>query len=144
MATYTRRHATESEMEPIFEGYRRTVGEYVAMAWGWDESFQRDGFWMHHPLNEFEIIEVDSEFAGGLHVVEDEVDLYIRMIFLLPKFQNRGIGSALIEDIQATARKREKGLCLKVINCNPAASLYERLGFRVIDESNSSKDMRWD
>ena len=41
MATYNRRPATESERETIFEGYRRTVvGEYVATAWGWDESFQ--------------------------------------------------------------------------------------------------------
>lgn len=143
MATYDRRPATESEMETIFEGYRRTVGKYVASAWGWDESIQRSGFWEHHPLKEFEIIGLENEFAGGLHVAEDEVDLYIRMIFLLPKFQGRGIGSALIEDIHATARKRKKGLCLKVINCNPAFALYARLGFKLIDKSDCSKNMRW-
>ena len=144
MATYNRRPATESERETIFEGYRRTVGEYVATAWGWDESFQREGFWTHHPLNGFEVIEIENGFAGGLHVAEDEADLYIRMIFLLPEFQGRGIGSALINEIHATARKRKKGLCLKVICCNPAASLYERLGFKLVDENDSSKNMRWD
>ncbi|MHB1084530.1 MAG: GNAT family N-acetyltransferase [Thiobacillus sp.] len=130
-------------METIFEGYRRTVGEYVATAWGWDESFQRGGFWENHPLKEFETVEIENEFAGGLHVAEDEVDIYIRMIFLLPKFQGRGIGSALIEDIHATARNRKKGLCLKVINCNPAFALYERLVFKIVNESDSSKNMRW-
>jgi hypothetical protein len=32
---------------------------------------------------------------------------------------------------------------LKVIRCNPAKKLYDRLGFAVTGEDDSSYDMRW-
>ncbi len=143
MASYSRRPALQSEKEILFEAYWLTVGEYVSKAWGWDEKIQREGFWKHHPLTQFEVIEVEHVFAGGLHVVEDKTDLHIRMIYLLPAFQNHGIGSSMIIDIHTTAKSKNKGLRLKVINCNPVTSLYERLGFKLIDERNALKSMLW-
>jgi GNAT superfamily N-acetyltransferase len=143
MLTYDLRPATESEKDRIFESYRITVGPYVARAWGWDESFQRNDFWRHHPLEDFKVIEVKNRFGGGLHLVEDESDIYMRMIFLLPEFQGFGIGARIVTDIHDAARNKGKGLRLKVIHCNPAKRLYERLGFIVTEQDDSSQDMRW-
>lgn len=143
MTEYDVRRATESEKDRIFESYRTTVGPYVAKTWGWDESFQKGNFWKHHPLQDFKVIQVGNSFGGGLHIEEDETDLYIRMIFLLPEFQGMGIGSRLITDIHSLARDKGKGLSLKVIRCNPAKRLYDRLGFVVTAQDDSSHDMRW-
>lgn len=143
MNAYQLRPAAWSDRDHLFEIYRITVGPYVAEAWGWDESAQTSGFWKHHPLEEFKIIEVESRFAGGLHLEEDESDVYVRMIFLLPEFQGPGIGSGLIADLHGAAGRKGKGLSLKVIRCNPAKRLYERLGFVVTAQDSSSFDMRW-
>ena len=143
MASYHLRPAKESEKNRIFEGYRDTVGPYVAETWGWDESFQTANFWKHHPLRDFKIIQVEHSFGGGLYIEEDESDLYIRMIFLLPEFQGIGIGTRLVTDIHSLAQVKGKGLSLKVIRCNPAKKLYDRLGFTVTGEDDSSYDMRW-
>lgn len=143
MTPYSRRPAMPAEKARVFAGYKCTVGVYVASAWGWDEKWQRENFWVNHPLAEFEIIEVGSALAGGLHVVADPDDLHLRMIFVLPEFQNRGIGTALIREIQTAAHQGGKGLRLKVISHNPAAALYARLGFKLMDESDSSLNLRW-
>jgi len=140
---YELRAATAAEKDCIFEGYRTTVGPYVAHAWGWDEAFQREKFWEAHPLREFKVIQVDARFGGGLHVEEDAADLHIRMIFVLPEFQGQGIGSRLLTHIHCLAGHQEKGLCLKVIRANPAERLYHRLGFAVTGQDESSYDMRW-
>lgn len=140
---YDLRPATESEKDLIFESYRITVGPYVAKAWGWDESLQRENFWKHHPFKDFKVIQLENSFGGGLHMEEDESDVYIRMIFLLPEFQGLGIGTQLITDLHHVARNQGKGLGLKVIRGNPACRLYERLGFIVTGQDDTSQDMRW-
>jgi hypothetical protein len=90
MAAYYLRPAEASEKDRIFESYRATVGPYVAETWGWDESFQTANFWKYHPLRDFQFIQVEHGFGGGLHIEEDESDLYIRMIFLLPRVSRHG------------------------------------------------------
>ncbi len=105
MTNYNLRQASESDKARIFESYRITVGPYVAQAWGWDESFQHKNFWTYHPLEDFKIIELDNSFVGGLHIEEEESDLVIRMIFLLPDFQRLGIGSQLLTDLLSQARQ---------------------------------------
>lgn len=143
MADYHLRPAEHADESLIFESYRLTVGPYIAEAWGWDETYQRKGFWTELPLAGFRIIETGNLFAGALHVVEDDVALHIRMIFLLPGFQRRGIGSALIRDIQEDGRRKGKAVELKVITCNPARHWYEQLGFQAGSERDSLLDMRW-
>ena len=140
---YELRTAAESDIKRIFECYRITVGPYVEKAWGWDELTQISGFWKHHPLEEFKVIEIQNEFAGGLHLEEDQTNLYIRMIFLLPIHQGNGIGSQVITDIHNIARRSKKSLMLKVIKCNPAKDLYKRLGFELINEDETTQDMLW-
>ena len=140
---YKLRPALETERDVIFDTYRTTVGLYVKDAWGWDEKKQKEGFWIHHPVDEFQVIETDNQFAGGIHIKEDNNDIYIKMVFLLAAYQKKGIGSKLITDIQNLSRTKGKGLRLKVIKSNPALNLYQNLGFKIEYEDESSVDMRW-
>ena len=138
---YRLRAAGESDRPYLFDSYKKTLGPYVERIWGWDEAFQHSGFWKHNPLSRFQVIMVDEQAAGGLHVEEDQDGIAIRMIFVLPEFQNRGIGTSVISDVLAQARLRKKRVELKVIKHNPAKNLYERLGFEVLRSSESTLDL---
>ena len=138
---YRLRAGGEADRVFLFESYKKTLGPYIERVWGWDEAFQNLGFWKHNPLSRFQVIMVDELAAGGLHVEEDHDVIAIRMIFVLPEFQNRGIGSSVISDILAQARSSAKHVGLKVIKHNPAISLYESMGFSVRGGDTSMLDM---
>lgn len=132
---------TPDDREFIFATYKATLRPYVEWAWGWDEAFQLVGFWKHHPLEQLRLVWVEGERAGVLHV-EEQADLhFVRMIFMLPAFQGRGVGAQLLLSELARARRRGKPLHLKVIKINPAKKLYERLGFTMIGEDEATCSM---
>jgi ribosomal protein S18 acetylase RimI-like enzyme len=66
------------------------------------------------------------------------------VIELLPELQGRGIGSAVVRDLQAAAKTAGLPLRLQVLMTNPAAQrLYERLGFQVTDATATHHLMAW-
>jgi GNAT superfamily N-acetyltransferase len=142
MTKTQQRPANEDEREFIFDIYAATLRPYIEWAWGWNEAFQRDGFWKHHPIDQFRVVTVGNKIAGGIHVEEQEALNFIRMIFLLPEFQKHGVGSELLQGEIARATEVGKQLHLKVIKINPAKNLYDRLGFVVVDEDDATYHMR--
>ena len=142
MHTVHLRPAGEDDTGFVFATYEATLRPYVEWAWGWDDAFQQTGFWKHHPLEQLRLVFVEGERVGVMHVEERADVHFIRMIFLSPAFQGRGVGSRLLLAEAARARAEGKPLLLKVIKINPAKRLYERLGFAVIDEDESTCLMR--
>jgi len=61
--------------------------------------------------------------------------LAIDGIYLLPAFQRRGIGSQLVSQTIADARRVGLPVRLSAARINPALRLYRRLGFDVVGES---------
>jgi ribosomal protein S18 acetylase RimI-like enzyme len=55
-------------------------------------------------------------------------------IAVLPSLIGQGIGTALVKHLIAVARVQYPAIVLSVRAGNPAVQLYQRLGFRVIDE----------
>ncbi len=50
-------------------------------------------------------------------------------IALAPELRNQGIGTIVIREILDLAKRRAIPVRLNVLKANPAAKLYERLGF---------------
>jgi GNAT superfamily N-acetyltransferase len=136
MPSFDLRMATSKDQDFLYESYKVTLKTYVEWAWGWDETFQRDSFRKHFPIIQFQIISVNGSDAGGLYVEEQESLRFIRLIYLLPEFQNKGIGRDLIVQEMAKAKEVKKALHLKVVKINPAKSLYDRLGFMLLEEND--------
>jgi ribosomal protein S18 acetylase RimI-like enzyme len=63
-------------------------------------------------------------------------------IALLPGHRGKGIGSALLSALLVKAQSRYKAVCLSVSIANPAARLYQRLGFEVVGGDDNSLIMR--
>lgn len=139
---FTLRPACDQDQDFVFSTYESALRPYVEWAWGWDDAFQRSGFWSHHPLGQLRIVQVGGRRAGALHVEEQPTCHYVRTVFLHPEYQRQGIGGRLVMAEILRARGQGKPLHLKVIKANPARRLYLRLGFEVAGEDQATYSMR--
>jgi GNAT superfamily N-acetyltransferase len=135
------RSALASDQDWLFDTYKSTLKPYVEWAWGWDEAFQREGFLKHHPLHEFQIVMYEDQAAGALHVQSQDTLHFVRIVFLAPEFQNRGLGTRLLQNEMQRAHLVGKALHLKVVKINPAKALYERMGFQAVSQDEATFQM---
>lgn len=141
---YRLRPVTDADYDFIYALNSQTMRPYVEPIWGWDEALQREAFERRWNPDNQQIIIVDERDAGRVTLNETPELIYIAQINLLPEFQGKGIGSAVIESIKADAARARKAVELRVLKTNPGARrLYERLGFAVFDESDTHFWMRW-
>jgi ribosomal protein S18 acetylase RimI-like enzyme len=95
-------------------------------------------YYQQHYLNaEFLIIQVDGQAAGRLYLDRRPAEFRIVDISLLPEFRGRGLGEIILKSILAEAGKIKTPVRIHVERNNPALHLYERLGFRMIDDSHA-------
>jgi len=66
-------------------------------------------------------------------------------IAVLAAYRGQGIGSQLLTHLLEYAQSHYAGVCLSVSPDNPAMKLYEKLGFEVVGQQNTSLTMvkRW-
>lgn len=141
---YRLRPVTDADYDFIYALNSTTMRPYVEPIWGWDEALQREAFERRWNPDNQQIIIVDERDAGRVTLNETPELIYIAQINLLPEFQGKGIGSAVIESVKADAARAGKVVELRVLKTNPdARRLYERLGFAVFDESDTHFWMRW-
>ena len=131
------------DFEFLWQLHNAALKKYIAATWGWDEDWQRRDFEEKFNPGEGEIVVVDGEDAGFLRVGEKETETFLISIRLLPKFQNRGIGTKLIKDLLAESKAKNKPVHLHVLKVNPARRLYEKLGFKIVEEMETHFLMRF-
>jgi ribosomal protein S18 acetylase RimI-like enzyme len=104
---------------------------------------QSQDYAANYPDAAFEVILVDGAPAGRLYVDRRPDELLIVDIALLPEHRGSGVGGALLRDLQAEAAAAGKPVRIHVEHLNPALRLYERLGFRRIDDGGIYLLMEW-
>lgn len=90
---------------------------------------------VEYRLDAASVLIVDGEPAGMLKVIRDCDDWTLEQFQVAPAHQGRGLGTAVLGALVADARASGARLRLSVLKQNPAARLYERLGFRTLAES---------
>lgn len=83
---------------------------------------------------DFLVIEVDGRDAGRLYVQRSMDELLIIDIALLPTERGKGIGTRILGDLLREADEARRKVSIHVEHFNPALRLYERLGFRMVEE----------
>jgi ribosomal protein S18 acetylase RimI-like enzyme len=109
----------------------------------WNEPGQRNVVELALAQTGTFIIVAGAQDAGWLQVSESTDSIYLGQLYLAPALQNHGIGTAILMDLKDKARASGKALALDVMKDNRARLLYERLGFRVIGQSEYKLKMRW-
>lgn len=84
---------------------------------------------------EFDLILLDDLPAGRLYIWRTESQIRIMDIALLTDFQGKGIGTNILRSIIQESEKTDKKISLHVEYYNPAVRLYERLGFKKVDDT---------
>jgi GNAT superfamily N-acetyltransferase len=104
---------------------------------------QRRFYREQYPSATFEVIEVDGAPAGRLYVVEWPAEIRLMDVALLPTRRGRGVGTTLLRDLQARGEAAGKPLTIHVERFNPALRLYQRLGFRAIEDKGVYLLLEW-
>lgn len=135
VTAYSFRQAKPEDYEFLYNLHVLAMREYVELLWGWEESWQRDYYTRKFDPLTRKIIIIAGRDAGVLVIEHQEEELYLGLIEILPEFQGRGVGSAIIVDLIAQAREMNRPLSLHVLKSNDSARrLYERLGFVMVGE----------
>jgi GNAT superfamily N-acetyltransferase len=97
----------------------------------------------NYPGALLQIIERGGVAIGRLYIARWEREIRIMDIALLPEHRGAGIGTQLLRELQDEASSAGKTLTIHVERFNPALRLYERLGFRQVEDKGVYLLMRW-
>ena len=90
------------------------------------------------------ILCLENGVSVGRHLVERQTNCYRCIdLAILPEYQNRGIGTWAIRQIQQVSALESVPFRLSVTRTNPALRLYERLGFVRVSGDELSYEMEW-
>jgi len=110
----------------------------------WQFELQQREYESRFPASRHDVIVVDGTAAGRMWVGADKAQVRLLDIAILPGYQNRGVGTALIKQLIDEVRTSNKRLRHMVFVYNDDAHrFYERLGFVVIEDLGGYKHMEW-
>lgn len=148
-----KREVDDTDHPFLFQLYASTRMQELE-AWGWDEMMQQQFLQMQwnaqqrsyatqYPGAEHLLISFQAQPAGQIMVSPHDASLTLVDISLLPEFRNKGIGTTLLQELQAEAADSSRPLFLHVLPDNPAIRLYERLGFQLVEQAGIHIRMKW-
>ena len=147
------RPASTDDSEFLIRVYSNVRREEMA-SWGWSPAQQaafvrmqydarQRGYAAEYPSVETSIISVGGESVGSMIVHRCPSEVRLVDISLLPESRGRGIGGELIGRLKSEAARSTVPLRLSVLRGNPAAHLYERLGFIAKGGDAMYDEMEW-
>ncbi len=147
------RPAKEGDVEFLRILYASTREEELAIT-DWSDAQKREFCRMqfeaqfahyleHYPAADFAVIECDRVDAGRLYVHRGEGEIRIMDLALLPEWRGKGIGTFLLGELQKEAAHRNVPLSIHVERFNPALRLYDRLGFRAVEDRGVYVLLSW-
>lgn len=104
---------------------------------------QRYHYRHYFPESRFDVLTRHGEPAGRLYLETRVTRLHIIDIALLPAWQGKGLGTAVLKALIEAARDCGRGVGIFVERFNPALRLYRRLGFAEIGGDDVYLEMEW-
>lgn len=136
-----RRPVLESDREFLWKLQRETMRPHVEAIWRWEEDVQRARFDAGFRPGSIEILESHGKPIGMIEIFRLPTEWFIARMQLVPELHGKGIGTALLEGICREADREQVPVRLQVLVSNPAFRLYERLGFKVVETTDTHRRM---
>ena len=114
----------------------------LASAWiEWVDADQEAQFTNLWRPDDTKIITLKGEDIGWVEFRWTGDELFLKQLYITPKYQRQGVGSQIIRLLNEQARTA-KSMALFVLKNNPAYRFYERHGFEVVRETHTTLVMR--
>lgn len=129
---FTLSPAARSDVKPIFLLNKEIIDKYeniTKIDYPKVMKIVRNGIKEH--IHEYQRIMCGNVLAGYLLVERSEDKTELDDLFLYPEFQNKGIGTAIIQSI--TANSDNPVYLFVFIGNEGAVRLYKRLGFEIVE-----------
>ncbi|ETW95057.1 MAG: hypothetical protein ETSY1_32160 [Candidatus Entotheonella factor] len=149
----TFRPISDDDMPFLYEVFVSTrVDELAPLGWTDEQidAFLRPQFHAQHTHYHayfkgatYDLIVLDEQAIGRLYLYRTDTELRILDIALLPSHRQQGIGGVLLQDLLDEARAGQKTVGIYVEKFNPALRLYQRLGFREMEDTGVYYRMEW-
>lgn len=136
------RPGSPRDFDFAFRLYRETMKDYSAPYIRWDDKRQKTSLANQLGTAEISVITLGNADVGWLALTETQSSIVLGHFYIEPQFQNRGVGSMILNRLLATAAAKAKPVELSVLKNNPARRLYERSGFVVVSENEMKCFMR--
>jgi ribosomal protein S18 acetylase RimI-like enzyme len=137
----------------LFAVYASTRAEELAIT-GWDEANRsaflnmqframRLGYRSSFPKAEFSVVTLAGCPVGRLVVDRNADEIHVVDVALLPESRNHGLGTTILGNLLSEAQNNGKPVHLRVQKGSPANRLYQRLGFRQIEDYDLDLLLEW-
>ena len=131
--------ATSDDINPIYELCKRLIEDYeqpnaidYAKVLAWVRKK------IEHSIDEYTVIHVDGQKAGYYHFFKNDDGIFeLDDLYIFPEFQNHGIGSEVIR--KCCGSVYEPVMLYVFVRNQRAISLYERLGFKIVQMIGTSR-----
>ncbi|WP_322028787.1 GNAT family N-acetyltransferase [Paraburkholderia sp. J76] len=137
----TLRAATPADEPFLFDLRRATMDDHLKRA---GEPTDEHTHWerLRYRYDDAHIVCCGSEKLGLFKFFREAHEWTIVQIQILPTHQGRGIAARLIGELLKQADDAGVPVKLSVLKGNQAINLYQRLGFRLVDTTDTSFQMR--
>ncbi len=139
MEQFSLRMASSEDIDFIFRVRVESMKEDFARTSGWsaDEQYRKAA----DEIGQARIIMIDNLPVGVIKVLTRDNELHLHQMQILPGYQGRGIGTALVQRVLESADSRNLPVTLFVLKGARAKNLYERMGFSVVEENVNNDKM---
>ena len=138
------RPITDQDSDLLYRIFKSTrAEEFAQLDWGETEkeAFLQLQFQAQHTYYRqnytgasFDLLLIDDVPVGRLYVLRGAREIRIIDIALLPEYRGQGIGTRVLQELLEEADRAAKSVTIHVEVFNPARSLYDRLGFRLVED----------
>ena len=134
------RNVNENDFDWLYDLRSQTMTKYINDS-GDQFNLETQSNRVMKEYESIKIVRNNNQDIGMFKVKRNSGKWEIIQIQLLPDFQHMGIGTKLIQNLQAEASQQGVAIFLSVLKVNPAKRLYERLGFETFQEKEKSYTM---
>lgn len=138
---YTFRQYIDKDLEYLYKTKKDCFKWYVEIAYGpWDDNFQINFFinFVKEKRKHIKVIVYENKPIGMFtnYINENGEDL-IDLFYIDKKYQGKGIGTQILKEQLKKDKENNVNTILQVFKENPAKKLYEKVGFKIYDETKT-------
>ena len=142
---YHLRAICDDDYDFLWRLNEETLRAHVEVIWGWDEEVQRAHFQDRMKRDsDKRLILVEGRRIGYLELKDAHALLHIVNIQISSRYQGRGLGGRVVQDLLVDASTRGFDVTLSVFKVNTRAlRFYERLSFQIVGSTDTHWELLW-